>query len=542
MLAVADRTLSDEECEALIRRRREGHWYNRYSDPYEAIGTAARFLHLLNQVDLRVRSLVDGIQQYSRVWYQLDQLYRQFVFHARRSGQMTLLAPLLDHVDNLYTNNYLLLVNDKWQQWVDATEVWEAESILAQQAFFMKRVRPFLAKGNKVFVIVSDALRFEVGEELLRLIRQEDRYDAEIEPALCVLPSYTQLGMAALLPHESLELSADGGTTVLVDGNSSQGTANRGAILERALPGSATAIQANDLLSMGRDESRTLIRDHEVIYVYHNRIDAAGDSRDTEERVFEAVDDTLNELVLLVKKLANANANNILVTADHGFIFQHHTLDESDFANSEPQGQNIRHRNRRYVIGSGLRENSSFKKFNSADVGLSGDAEILLPKSINRLRVQGAGSRYVHGGASLQEVVIPVIKINKKRESDIKTVEVDILRGCTMTISTSQVSIVFYQTAAVTEKVQPRRLRVGIYTQDGALISDLHDFAFDFTSDNAREREASVQFVLTSAAESANNQEVILRLDEQIGDTSHYREYKSARYTLRRSFTSDFDF
>ena len=83
---------------------------------------------------------------------------------------------------------------------------------------------------------------------------------------------------------------------------------------------------------------------------------------------------------------------------------------------------------------------------------------------------------------------------------------------------------------------------MGIYTQDGVLISDSHDIVFDFASDNARERELSLQFVLTSESDSANNQEVILRLDERVGDTSHYREYKSARYVLRRSFTSDFDF
>ena len=55
-------------------------------------------------------------EQYSRVWYQLDQLYRQFIYHVRTSGQTTLLAPLAEQVENLYTNNYLLKLNDRWQQ------------------------------------------------------------------------------------------------------------------------------------------------------------------------------------------------------------------------------------------------------------------------------------------------------------------------------------------------------------------------------------------------------------------------------------------
>ena len=82
---------------------------------------------------------------------------------------------------------------------------------------------------------------------------------------------------------------------------------------------------------MGKDESRALVRDHEVVYVYHNLIDKTGDTRDTEERVFSAAEDTLQELIRIIKKLTNANASNMLVTADHGFIYQNRVLEESDF-------------------------------------------------------------------------------------------------------------------------------------------------------------------------------------------------------------------
>jgi len=85
-------------------------------------------------------------------------------------------------------------------------------------------------------------------------------------------------------------------------------------------------------------------------------------------------------------------------------------------------------------------------------------------------------------------------------------------------------------------------LRAGIYTQDGILISDMHELIFDFDMENPRDREVQRRFVLSSEADQYNNQDVYLRLEELIPDTSHYREYKSIRYTLRRSFTSDFDF
>ncbi len=538
---VAAKTLPANACETLIRGRRGSHWYAGVQHEYEAIGAAAQFLQALAVVDLTLHSLVQGIERYTGSWYRLDQLYRQVISHARRSGQPTLLAPVVDQVESLYTNNFVLAVNDRWQAAVDASEHWDAPPVLRQSEFYEKRVRPFLRRGNKVCVVVSDALRYEIGEELLGLIRQEDRYEATLEPALTGLPSYTQLGMAALLPHDALSLSGDATGTALVDDASSAGTENRRKILDATLPGRATAIRAEDLLALGKEESRAMIRDHEVVYVYHNRIDATGDKRATEDQVFEAVDATLAELVRIVKKLANANANNLLVTSDHGFLYQQRELDESDFASQEPIGAEITARNRRFVLGRGLVQTASFKRFTAADTGLAGDIEMLIPKSINRLRVQGAGSRYVHGGTALQEVIIPVLQINKKRQSDIANVEVEILRSGTSVISTGQLVVAFYQVEPVTDKVQPRTLRAGLYTRAGGLISDQHELVFDLAAEAPRERERRVQFVLTQQAAAANGQEVILRLEERVPDTGYYREYATARYVLRRSFTSDFD-
>jgi hypothetical protein len=182
------------------------------------------------------------------------------------------------------------------------------------------------------------------------------------------------------------------------------------------------------------------------------------------------------------------------------------------------------------------------KRFTSQEAGIEGDIDILIPKSINRIRLKGSGSRFVHGGASLQEVIIPVIKINKKRKSDISQVSIDILGSSTSFITTGQFSVTFYQSQPVTDKVQPRILRSGIYSKNNVLISDSHNLNFEFASENPRDRELKVRFVLTRKADDLNEQEVYLRLEEQLPGTSYFKEYKSVRYIIRRSFTSDFDF
>ena len=540
--AVVGRTVTSGDVALWVRQRRQGHWYGEFRHLYEAIEFAARFVQMLGEARLTMDSLSDGVQRYSRSWFQLDQLYRKFTYHVRMSGQASLMGDLSEQVENLYSNNYLLKLGDGFQVHVDAAPRWEAYPVVQQKAFFDHWVRPYLRKDKRICVIISDAMRYEIGDELLGLIRQEDRYSAELEPALSNLPSYTQLGMAALLPNKSLAIADNDTGTVLVDGQSSQGTVNRTKILQAALDGRGQAVKAEDFMQLNRDDSRELLKGNDVLYIYHNRIDHTGDKMHSEGQAFEAAEQTLDDLIRLIKKLTAANANNLLITADHGFIYQNRELDESDFLGDAVSGDDIRYRDRRFVLGKGLSASPAFHHFSSEQLGLDGDIEVQIPKSINRLRLKGSGSRFVHGGASLQEVVIPVLKVNKKRQSDVSAVEVDILRGASSVITSGQLAVTLYQSGPVTEKVQPRHLRAGIYTQSGELISDSHELSFDLTSENPRERELQVRFVLSRKADEANGQEVFLKLEEQHAGTSHYKEYKSLRYLMRRSFTSDFDF
>ncbi|MEC8878673.1 MAG: BREX-1 system phosphatase PglZ type A [Pseudomonadota bacterium] len=540
--AVVGRTVTSGDVALWVRQRRQGHWYEEFRHLYEAIEFAARFIQMLGEARLTMDSLSDGVQRYSRSWFQLDQLYRKFTYYVRMSGQASLMGELSEQVENLYSNNYLLKLGDGFQVHVDIAPHWEAYPVVQQKALFEHWVRPYLRKDKRICVIISDAMRYEIGDELLGLIRQEDRYSAELEPALSTLPSYTQLGMAALLPNKSLAIADNDTGTVLVDGQSSQGTVNRTKILQAALAGRGQAVKAEDFMQLNREDSRELLKGNDVLYIYHNRIDHTGDKMHSEGQAFEAAEQTLADLIRLIKKLTAANANNLLITADHGFIYQNRELDESDFLGDVVSGDDIRYRDRRFVLGKGLLASPAFHHFSSEQLGLDGDMEVQIPKSINRLRLKGSGSRFVHGGASLQEVVIPVLKVNKKRQSDVSAVEVDILRGASSVITSGQLAVTLYQSGPVTEKVQPRHLRAGIYTQAGELISDSHELSFDLTSENPRERELQVRFVLSRKADEANGEEVFLRLEEQHAGTSHYKDYRSLRYLMRRSFTSDFDF
>jgi uncharacterized protein (TIGR02687 family) len=301
-------------------------------------------------------------------------------------------------------------------------------------------------------------------------------------------------------------------------------------------------MKAPDFMRLKLEDCRNLSRELQLLYLYHNQIDARGDKRETEGTVFQAAEDALSDLLKLIKKLNGANFSHILITADHGFLYQDRRIEESDFLTVSAKGEKIVMQDRRFVLGKGLVPQDSLHTFTSKQLGLDGDLEIQIPKSIHRLRLQGSGSRFVHGGATLQEVVIPVLKVYKSRQSDTSQVEVEILRGASSIITSGQLSVTFYQCMAVTDKVKPRFLRAGLYSKSGVLLSETHQVNFDLTSEKPREREMSLRFILTRSAEEFNGQEIFLRLEELVEGTTLYKDYRSQSYVLRRSFTSDFDF
>ncbi|AZZ42537.1 BREX-1 system phosphatase PglZ type A [Acidipropionibacterium jensenii] len=534
---VTERTIGAREVIETIRGRQSSIWVDNYRDLYTAIGAASELLSTLATATFDLPSFDAGLQRYQQEWFRIDQLYRHFRLAVRSTDYGRVIETLGDEVENYYVNKFLFPLGAVWQHQVDAVSAWRSTALRPQSSFYRGQVEPLVRKGTKkAVVIVSDALRYEVAEELGTRIRQEDRFEATVEGMLGVLPSYTQLGMAALLPHKTLAHSAEG-DPVLVDGQRSDGTVNRNKILESV---DGFAIQAEEVMGMGNRELKQLYTEYHVFYVYHNGIDAAGDKAATERSVFEAAEATLGTLVRLVKKLASANATNIFVTADHGFLYQDSLLTDTGYLSTKPQGDDLTVVNRRYVLGRGLKDDAAFTTFEPEQVGLASDLQVQVPKSIHRLRLGGAGSRYVHGGAALQEIVVPVLAINKKRKSDTRQVNVDV-QPETDKITTGQLVVKLYQTEPVNEKVQPHTLRAGLYVGE-TLISNETELVFDQVSDDARDRYQNVRVLLSQEADAFNNRVVEFRLEEQIPNTSQWRIYQRVPYTLRRSFTTDFDF
>lgn len=539
--AIIKESISVDKVNQYSKNRENKFWYPDYQYFYESLTTASELITLVRKhASSSYASFEEGTQHYTTTLFEIDLVYRKFIAAYTKTNQNKILADLASKVEKVYANDWLFIYNNQWQTIVDGLDQWPTKSEFSQKQFFKNHVLPFTSKKQRLFVVISDALRFEIGAELHKKLQQEKRYQSSLDYMVSSLPSYTQLGMASLLPHKDLSFKKDS-DTIVVDGILSNGTAGRTKILETNSGVRATAIKATEFMKMNSaTDGRDFVKNYDLIYIYHNRIDKTGDDKTSEEKVFEAAEDELNYLKDILKKIGNVNGNNILVTADHGFLYQNKTLPESDFMNPKFSG-NIIKENRRFVIGTNLKEDPAVKKFSAKNLNISSEVDILIPKSINRLKVKGAGSKFVHGGASMQEIIIPVLKVSKKRKDTTSQVEIDIIKS-TDRITTNILAISFIQSNLVTDTELSRTIRAGIYAEDGELLSDHFNYVFDIDEGSERQREVKHRFQLSAKASGKyKNQRVKLLLQEPVDGSSKWKLYKDYYYTLNISFTNDFD-
>ena len=466
-----------------------------------------------------------------------------FIQYYRETNQNSVLSELFKRIHKIYSNTWLPKLGHKWQETIEKSGGWYYGS-MSQTQFFERDVKSrYLEKSNKLFVIISDGLRYECGKALNDLFNEEVRFTSTLEYQVTNLPSYTQLGMAAMLPHK--ELSLGEGESILADGISTIGVQGRQKILQTNSGVNAAAITAEDLMRMSSKstDAQNLIQQNDLIYVYHNRIDKLGDDKTTEDKVIEASRDEIAFLVEVVKKIANMNGTHMIITSDHGFIYQHEDLLESDFTDAQIEGT-IHRDSRRYVIGENLTHNQNVMKFNARELNIHSDQEILLPKGIIRLRKQGSGSRYVHGGMSLQETVVPVLFIAKKRSDTVSKVEIDIINKTSNRITTNIHTVKFYQKDPVGKKYIARSIKSYFAIIDGdelemKVISDVFNFTFDLTSERSEEREVQKRFTLSTNISRSTN--VYLVIEEKVEKSSKWIIISKFPYTLSLAMKNDFD-
>jgi uncharacterized protein (TIGR02687 family) len=518
---------------ALIARRRDGHWANpilantnelsrALAASYDALEAAAHFLTLKTQYrdGFSFASAEAGLSRYQTELFRFDQLYRHFNRAAEYVEPMgwAVLHELRQRIEAIYSGWFIPQLSSAWAKLLEGEAgllaSWRIPGIINQQDFFNQVVMPLSDGGAKrIFVIISDAFRYEVADELVQTINSKSRLKASLSSVLGVLPSYTGLGMASLLPHQTLAYKSNSNLDLLADGKPVSTTEQRNAYLGTY---SGVAVKAEDLLAMGKDKGREFVRDRRLVYIYHDRIDLIGDKQSSETKTFEAAADTVVELAQLVSFIVNSlNGSNVLVTADHGFIYQESPLEEADKSALSEKPEGTLRAKKRYLLGQGIGVNDKAWHGNTAVTAGTepgGSLDFWVPKGANRFHFAG-GARFVHGSAMPQEIIVPVIAVRESESELTKTKVVSIsLLGASNKVVTNTQRFEFIQNEAVSERVLARSVVISL--RDGEKpISNEQTLTFDSTSQLLDERKRSVLLTVLSGTYDRNKDYFLVARD-----------------------------
>lgn len=479
------------ELQQFIGKRQNLHWTNvnltEYSnhsslDQRNDYGLMYQaFIHAFDFIELK-NNHIDGFtfanatamyQAYKTDLFRFDQSYRRFNQYANviQNKGHSFFDEIAKLIETTYVQWYMRNVSLAWDQHIAQDNLmtnWQIQGVYNQYQFYQKYVEPVLngSQVQRIFVIVSDALRYEVAEQLAQEVQETGRFNVETDSILGVLPSYTQLGKAVLLPmpkHPPLITYKDGQKAVFVDGKSSAGEDARSAILQVV---EGVAIDYVKLKAFNKSQLREFSKPYKIVYIYHNTIDDHGDSRKTQHDTVDVCARAINELNQLINRLmGDANASRIFVTADHGFLYQQSDLDDEIKKPLPYKPDNLIEYSKRFAVGKHLHPFDDCWFGSVKDTANGDDTSFLLPKLNQRFHFVG-GEKFVHGGASLQEICVPVLEFRSLRtqqRTEVKPVDFQILdRNLRFTNTVSFVRTM--QTSVIGETTKSSR--VEFYIKD----------------------------------------------------------------------------
>ena len=427
---------------------------------------------------------------------------------------------VVDKVEGLYSHWFLGELGSNWSD-VCADELAQYGKILEiprQEDFYRSCIKN---ADSRIFVIISDAMRYEVAATLAEELERENQSQVKLENMQCIFPSITKFGMAALLPHTKLSVEVKNDVlTVLADGQSTAST-NRDKVL-KAANSASVALQYKNIIGMKRAERSALVKGMDVVYIYHDTIDEASHTSDT--AVFTACEKAVSELKNMVRIIVNEfGGTNILITADHGFLYTYSPLNEDNKVDKTSFNSMDVEYGRRYAI----MQKGASPDYLMPVKFLDGETEFegFAPRENIRIKMNGGGLNFVHGGISLQEMVVPVVDYHHLRNDsmeykrnrqkyDTKPVTVSLL-SASRKISNMIFSLNFYQKDAVGANREAATYQVYFTDSNGKQISDVQKIIADKTTDNGTERTFRCTFNLKPLKYSNTGTYYLVIADEQ---------------------------
>ena len=508
-----------EKYNELITLRESKYWYEKYYNEYNFLKVVSKYFEVVNRVQTSIKTfeIEKFVEFYTNELYLVDTLYRKMYYFFDNIRDKDNFINLKNKVENNYTNTYMLELSLKWSDTIENLNRYDANKLTMQNKFFDKYIKSQAesSKNGRTIVIISDAFRYECAKELNEKLKVFGT-KSDIYYMLGLVPSYTQLGMAALLPNK--ELSRDpnykdkGSDSIFVDGMNSVGIENREKILTKVVP-EGLAIQYEELYAMTKSEWKKIFSGKKVVYIYHDVVDKAGEH--DENNVFEACEKSIKQIEGLVKDLHTTFSGvNCYISADHGFFYKRGKVEEYQKTSRDTSATRQKVR---YSYTDKKSEEEGIVSINLDYIFGENSGYVNIPKGQNVFSKQGGGINYVHGGILPQEIIIPVIDFKSTRTSE-ESKKVGITySGLSTKITNAITYLEFLQDNKVDENNLECRYLLHFEDENGNRVSDECTIVANYTNAEVKDRFFKEKFVFKNIDYNRDKNYYLVIVDEETG-------------------------
>lgn len=512
----------------LLENRKKTHFYFKYENNYQVLKYANQFISLINE--FRRATLPEEVEEiindYAHHWVYLDSYYRKFYYFYDKLENTENLEDLRQLIENLYVNRFLGIINPIFTKKLAEKSITDID--VPKQWKFYKQNIPASIRKHKTAVIISDAFRYGCAVELYSELENDPTRKPEIKPMLSTIPSYTALGMASLLPNKEIVYDGD---NILVDGMNCRSTDERNNILN-SYSNNVLAISYDEIDRLTIKEFKERTKGINLLYIYHNKIDARGDHAPSENQVFNAAQETIDDLEKLITKLTTLNFAHSFITADHGFIYKRDKLREHDKVNLDSFNEK---KHKRFILSKEALNIDGAVSLSMDYLDMDSYANV--PVGADIFKAPGAGHNFVHGGASLEECIIPLLEVKAgKGAKNQRTVELQLI-STNNKITNHDIMLTFFQKENISQDVLPLEASIYFVDEDNNKISGESIIFADKNSDSAEDREFKERFrLLQKQYDKSKDYYLIIRdLKEDI-------EVERIPFIVDIAIQDDFDF
>lgn len=468
---------------------------------FSFIENVALYYSKVNAIgSLRLNTPEAYVQLYLDKFYELDMHYRKSLeyYHEAKTKDLPVSQKLSETKQRL-DQDYAKLTNMLNLEWLTCVKekgnYFDGLSLPKQEDFFVNSYNSS-ANAPKQAVIISDALRYEVAQELMHELAKEKNI-AKLSAYRAMLPTETKYCKPSLLPHSTLKLQGD---NMEVDGKVLSGLDARTVQLTKFVE-KACCVNFATIISSSRNDNRELFK-RQMVYIFHDTIDEAGHSQNPLS-VVSACKAAVKELANLVTTLhASLNVTDVFITSDHGFLYNDMLFEEKDKHRiDEPC---IEKKSRYYLTTDTAEQTGILKMPLNRVSGMTSlnPTYVAVPVGTNRLAAQGGGYSFTHGGASLQEMIIPVIRSSQKRIEKTEKVGVSLMTH-NLSMVSSRLVFKLIQSDAVSMTMLPRTVVCCIYNGDDP-VTDIKTIPLDSAdANNLNNRVTDISMTLNKAVSAS---------------------------------------